>query len=404
MPTVTLKASDQQRRFLASTADTVVFQGGARSGKTWAGALKALLLAHEYQCAGMLVAPSYPQLKQAMMPELIGIGGELGLLDKWTWNKADNVITFPSGSRIWLRTASIPESLLGVTLGWAVGDEVALWSRQAYDYLQGRISDPSGPRIVCFTFTPKGTAHWTYRSLAESRDGLEVIRATSRDNPTLPKDYHERADRELGVGSLVWRQEVLGEYVAYEGLVYPEFDETLHVKQPPADGIATAIGGIDWGWTNNGVALVIGIDGEGNAWLLEEVVQQRKELSWWAETLQVLTDRYNVAKWYADPSEPGNIEHMRRAHLPVAQAMNEVVPGITAVAGRFASRRLFLAPDCTVTRAELRAYCWKQQRDGTIRNDEPQKVNDHCMDALRYAVIALQKAPRRPAVIFGSEG
>jgi len=65
---------------------------------------------------------------------------------------------------------------------------------------------------------------------------------------------------------------------------------------------------------------------------------------------------------------------------------------------------LFLAPDCTVTRAELRAYCWKQQRDGTIRNDEPQKVNDHCMDALRYAVIALQKAPRRPAVIFGSEG
>ena len=73
MPTVTLKASDQQRRFLASTADTVVFQGGARSVKTWAGALKALLLAHEYQCAGMLVAPSYPQLKQAMMPELIGI-------------------------------------------------------------------------------------------------------------------------------------------------------------------------------------------------------------------------------------------------------------------------------------------------------------------------------------------
>ena len=39
--------------------------------------------------------------------------------------------------------------------------------------------------------------------------------------------------------------------------------------------------------------------------------------------------------------------------------------------------------------AEFESYAWKE-RSGTMR-DEPEKVNDHAMDALRYGVMYLDR-------------
>ncbi|MEN6545357.1 MAG: phage terminase large subunit [Armatimonadia bacterium] len=386
---ITIRASSKQRRFLDSRAATVVYQGGARAGKTWAGALKALLLAQAYpHCRGMIVAPSYPMLRQAVVAELTTLADSMGLLHTWQWNKSDNEITLPGGGRILLRTASNPGSLLGATLGWAVGDEVALWSREAYNYLQGRLSDPQGPRQVAFTFTPKGTAHWTYSLLSQSRQGLEVIRALNRDNPSLPEDYFERIDRELGVGSPIWRQEALGEYVAFEGLVYPQFDGERHVAEPPPDTVwASVIGAVDWGWTNPGSLLVLGMDIEGRIWVLDEVYETEQPVEWWAAEAARLTRQYKVAQWFCDPSEPGNIAAFRRAGVPATRALNEVIPGIAAVAGRLQNDTLYVRSCCVHVVSEFGSYCWKQTRDGVVRADQPEKVNDHAMDPVRYGVM-----------------
>lgn len=398
---ITIRASSKQRQFLASDADTVVYQGGARAGKTWAGALKALLLALQYpSCRGMIVAPSYPMLKQAVIVELTTLADSMGLLRHWTWNKVDGEITLPTGGHILLRTASNPSSLLGATLGWAVGDEVALWPKQAYNYLQGRLSDPKGPRQVVFTFTPKGTSHWTYGLLSESRAGLDVIRATSHDNPTLPQDYFERVDREYGTGSLIWRQEVLGEYVAFEGLVYPQFNVETHVVQLPKDlQFVSVVGGVDWGWTHPGVLLVGGLDAEGVLWIVEEVYESERTIEWWIDRAKELSEKWKVLTWYCDPSEPANIQAFKRAGVPATKAINEVVPGLAAVGGRLYANTLRISLDCTHLRSETLTYCFKQSREGVIRPDEPSKVNDHAADAARYLVMGVTRASR-PKIFF----
>jgi PBSX family phage terminase large subunit len=400
MPIV-IRASLRQRRFLDSQEATVVYQGGARAGKTWAGSLKALLLALQYpNCRGMIVAPSYPMLKQAVVVELTMLADSLGLLHRWAWNKSDNEIVLHTGGRILLRTASNPSSLLGATLGWAVGDEVALWPKQAYDYLQGRLSDPRGPRQVVFTFTPKGTAHWTYGLLSESRAGLDVVRATSHDNPTLPADYFERVDREYGRGSLIWRQEVLGEYVAFEGLVYPQFDVETHVVQVPEDiRFVSVVGGVDWGWTNPGVLLVGGLDADGVLWIVEEVYASEQTIEWWVDRARELTEKWGVLTWYCDPSEPHNIHAFQREGLPATKAVNEIVPGLAAVGGRLYANTLRISLECTHLRSETLTYCFKQSRDGVIRPDQPATVNDHAMDAERYLVMGVTRASK-PKIFF----
>lgn len=388
--TIEIQASFKQLRFLSSTASNVVFQGGARSGKTWAGVLQTLRLACQYPCWGMYVSPTYKQLDQSAIPHLLDLSAKMGLAQQWKWNKTKGIIEIPNGGVMLLRSAEDPCSLLGATLGWAVCDEIGLWRRQAYDYLQDRLSDTRGPRQCYFTFTPKGV-NWVYDILGQPREGLEIIHATQADNPTLPADYHERMRREHGEGSLYWRQEVLGEYVAWEGLVYPQFAVDRHVQEPPAlrDFVRLVLG-VDWGWTNPGVMLVVGMDCRGNVWVLDEVYERQRSIEWWQERARGLCGQWHgLRDAYCDPSDPANIVALQVVGVNADKANNEVIPGIAAVASRFANGELYIAPHCGETVRELGVYCWKSRPDGTVRYDEPEKTNDHALDALRYAIMGL---------------
>lgn len=386
--------SEAQYEFIVSDAPNVVFQAGAGAGKTWAGVCKALLNARRSPGSrGMFVAPSFPQLQQAVMPHLLTLGGDMGLLTLWDWQKQQNRIVLPNGSEFWLRSADNPAALLGADLAWCVGDEVALWKRQAYDYLMGRLRQPGYAHQAAFTFTPKGR-NWCHETLGIERTGLQIIRASTFTNPFLETDYHDRLRREYGEGTQLWQQEVLGEYVAWEGLVYPQFSVDTHIIEPPAD-IVTAVGGVDWGWTNPGVMLVLGVAADGTFHVLHETYEREQPIEWWAAEAQRLTARYGVSEWHCDPSEPGNIRALKVAGVEAVAANNAVVPGIAAASARIASRELLLAPQCVETVRELQAYCWKTRPDGTQRKDEPEKHNDHAMDALRYAVMALTVVKRR---------
>ncbi len=391
---LSIPASKEQQAFCNATEPTVVFQGGAGSGKTWAGVYKAMVLALTHGGSrGMFVAPSFPQMQQAVIPHLMSIAGRFDLLRRWKWNRQQNLIQLPNGSSMWLRSADNPTALLGADLAWCVGDEVGLWKKQAYDFLIGRLRQPGYPHQAAFTFTPKGL-NWCHEVLGVPRAGLRVIRATTLLNPFLDTGYYDRLIREYGKDTQLWRQEVLGEYVAWEGLIYPQFSVDTHIIEPPAD-IVTAVGGVDWGWTNPGVMLVLGVAADGTFHVLHETYEREQPIEWWAAEAQRLTARYGVSEWHCDPSEPGNIRALKVAGVEAVAANNAVVPGIAAASARIASRELLLAPQCVETVRELQTYCWKTRPDGTQRKDEPEKHNDHAMDALRYAVMALTVVKRR---------
>ncbi len=401
-----IKAHEPQRIFCRSAAPTVVFQGGVGSGKTWAGVVWALVKKAMGQpgSAGMIVAATFPMLRQATTPHLQRLAEQTGQSQTWQWNRAENVIQLENGSTIYLRSAENPDSLLGADLAWAYGDELGLWRHDAYRYLMGRLRQTGFEHQAAFTFTPKGTTHWTYEELGRRRDGIEIIRVSTHDNPSLSPDVLERLRREYGEGSPFWQQEVAGEYVAFEGLVYPEFSQERHVRVVPPEGVrwVRVVAGVDWGWTNPGVILVLGLDAEDRVWIIGEEYAEGRPVTGaegtasWVTAAHQLHEAYGVEAFYCDPSEPGNIDAFRRAGLPAEKADNAVVPGIAAVASRLGNETMYIHPTCTNTIREIMGYCWRQGRDGIARHDEPQKVDDHACDALRYAVLALC----RPRAMF----
>jgi len=399
--TITIEAHDKQREFLLSKAPNVVFQGGARSGKTWAGCLKALLMLRQYPGVwGMYVSPTYKQLQQAAMPHLLKLADKLDMIRHWSFNKSEGIISIPGGGTMLLRSAEDPAALLGATLGWAVGDEVALWRKQSYDFLQDRLSDPEGPRQAFFTFTPKGR-NWAYEILGIPRDGLQIIHATTHDNWTLPDDYHQRLKTEHGEGTRYWQQEVLGEYVSWEGLVYQAFSIETHVKPLPADvQVVRTVLAVDWGWSNPGVMLPVQLLADGTVHVPDESYGRERPLEAWAEEARRLGGRYGVDVATCDPSDPANIAHLQRAGIRARKANNEVLPGITAVAGLLSTLRLTVDPSCENLIRELGMYSYKQRPDGTVRPDEPDKVDDHACDALRYGVMELLARPLADSVVL----
>jgi len=85
---------------------------------------------------------------------------------------------------------------------------------------------------------------------------------------------------------------------------------------------------------------------------------------------------------------------MRNAHLPVREADNAVHDGIQRVKARLARAgdgrpRLTISPSCVNLLAEIESYVWREGKQGV--KDEPEKINDHAMDALRYAVMYIDR-------------
>lgn len=103
-----IKAHEPQRIFCRSAAPTVVFQGGVGSGKTWAGVVWALVKKAMGQpgSAGMMVAATFPMLRQATIPHLQRLAEQTGQARTWQWNRAENVIQLDNGSTIYLRSAA----------------------------------------------------------------------------------------------------------------------------------------------------------------------------------------------------------------------------------------------------------------------------------------------------------
>lgn len=126
-------------------------------------------------------------------------------------------ITFPTGGTIQLRSSDNPDSLRGATLDGVVFDEAALAKREAWPYLRPTLGIKRGWAL--FISTPHGDNwfHDLYQE-AQGRKGWATWRSPSSDNPHLPEDDIENARVEMG--SLVFSQEYLAEFVSYSTGVF----------------------------------------------------------------------------------------------------------------------------------------------------------------------------------------
>ena len=368
MPNLTFDVYPKQDDFIHDPARFTALVGGIGSGKSRAGVIKAIVAAASRPCLGMVTAPTYPMLRDATLRTFLDLAEPL-VRD---FNKSEMTATLVNGSQVLFRSADNPDRLRGPNLHFWYGDEASLYDKDVWPVMIGRLRADGEAGQAWLTTTPKGR-NWLYQRQAD----MSVTRVRTRDNPWLSAEFVRSL--EASYTGLFARQELEGEFVAFEGLVYDDFDRAVHVAAPPSSFVQV-VAGVDEGYTNPAVIIPVGFDTDGRAWVITEFYQRRVLQGTVVQTARMFRDLYRVRAFYVDPSAAGLAAEMQQAGLTVIAANNSVAEGIQTVKARLARAgdgkpRLFVSPECANLLAELESYVWREGRGGL--RDEPVKENDH---------------------------
>jgi PBSX family phage terminase large subunit len=308
------------------------------------------------------------------------------------------------------------EKIRGLTLAGAYVDEASLLPESFWSMLKTRLSI-EGARLYCTT-NPDGPNHWLKidhldrAKLHLTRDGnlerfsgadlLDLHRFSFQldDNPSLPRQFIEDTKKEH-VG-LWYRRLVLGDWCLAEGAVYEMFDPNRHVvDELPLMRRWLALG-IDYGQTNPFAGLVLGVGTDSCLYLAHEFwwsgrvqrqqltdVEYSQRLRDWLDGLPATPDgelKGIRPQWVVvDPSAASFYQQLHRDKLTPTLGNNSVLDGIRTVSSLLAQDKLFIHRSCRNLLNELPGYSWDDSK-AAKGEDAPVKVDDHAVDAMRYAI------------------
>ena len=326
------------------------------------------------------VAPTYQQARDIAWEQLKRDCTEAAE----SINESRLEIKLVNGSQIVLRGWESIETLRGQRFDLIVLDEVAMmrnfWSHWQ-EIIRPTLTDTKGEGI--FISTPKGFNHFYELYGLESKDeDYKSFHFTTFDNPHIPKEEIEKAQKELTEDRFA--QEYLADFRKTEGLVYKEFDRALHLFNEEIRGIKT-IGGVDFGFTNPAAVVVIEKDDDATYWITSEWYKTGQTDAQIADYVAAL--RFNEC--YPDPESASGIEELNRRGVNVRDVIknkDSIRNGISVIRELFKSNRLFIHKSCVNLIWELETYSYPDKKANHNEEEKPIKENDHLCDALRYAL------------------
>lgn len=362
------------------------FTSGIGAGKTVAGIMRLAANVNEWNPGEMfmVVTPTSLGLKNVILPEL----SKWGFLDGWEYYGPQSEtpgLHAPNGSRILLESADNDrkiQRLRGPSIAGFWMDEPNLIAPKAWDILTGRLRTGSY-RNAWVTGTPKGR-NWVWEKFHPNSDDQlgsvnGVLGVPSFANPHLPLDYRKDILDEYEGG--FYDQEVLGQFVKFEGLVYRWFGRETHVGDyADAGGFDEYVYGVDFGHSNPSAIVCLGR--RGDQWLVTETFYERRltDSDLGDEALRMV-ERNGEGTFYCDPADPGAIAEFQRKGLTAKKAVNDITPGIKTVSSQ--QDHLMVDESCQPLITEFNQYQYPEDDDA---RDVPIDANNHALDALRYAL------------------
>jgi len=391
------KLSPWQHQVATDTHRFRIVCAGRRSGKSVLSRLIVLKWACENVGLYWIVSPTYKMSKMIHWREL---GKEI----PYEWiikkNEVELSITLKNGSVIELKGAENPDALRGVKLRGLVIDEIA--SIRNWDWLWGEVLRPTltdyqAPAL--FISTPKGFNHFhTLYEAGQNTDGDYCSwRFTSYDNPYVSKEEIDHAKNELTEDTFA--QEYLADFRKYTGLIYKEFDRSLHVKDLADFKPIFWIRGLDRGFRNPTALCWIGVDKDGVWYQTHELYRAgltNPELVRLAKDMRGDTDPEFSTMDSAQASDIKDLADMGEDFIPVSKESGEAnIDYVRWKIQKFAARLkvredgrpgYYVNPRCENTIREFETYRWKEKRQTEAQDlneaETPEKANDHMMDAL----------------------
>lgn len=387
------------------------YKGGRGVGKT-AGAvsrIKGMIDRGELAPGARILCmgPTYPQLKDGTLvsfDELMGNEGFGYIVDKVNGNEPHRMLV--NGIKIYFRNASNPDQTRGhqVQLVWL--DEAAQMRKDILQMTAPCLRNHGDDAIyqtIC-TSTPRGK-NWLYGTfvnpetrMGEEKLGFYHITTVEAERIGIARPGYV-ASMNIPEGTAWWRQEILGEEVAFTGNVFhydPERDTPSPFILPTK--FKRVVGGIDIGTTAPTAIVLVGIDEVGRYWVFREYYQKRADMHDWLKVIGEWQREFKVAFWSIDAAANLEYRTMKSAGFSVKNSLKAKDAAGTVVnfINSLMERDLFrISPDCAFGIMELQNYEHKELQSGDevtfLDKVKPNQI-DHFIDAMRYAIAPLSNA------------
>jgi len=392
---VVFKPTAIQRKALALLkcgAKHILLYGGSRSGKTTVLVMAIIFRALMYAGSRHLICRYRAKdarssvLRETLIPWLDNTIGKQG----YTYLAHESMITLFNGSEIWiggLGDREQADKILGHEYNTIYFNEISQLSylsvTTAYSRLAMRIQGCKN--LFFYDCNPGSPLHWAYKVFVlkkqfitgeplEKPELYQSMMLNPEDNlDNLPEDYISDI-----LDVLPEKQKARfrdGLWVKAEGVIYDKFDESMIIKACDLPkNFDRFAAGQDFGL--NITFVKIGWVGE-TIYVLDDYGAFNMTTQSFNEELTARgLFEGDLFPAYCDPAGGERIQEVTGGE----KANNSVESGIDYINAKIERRQFFVSEKCTGVLSEIWDYC----RDEA---GEIVKVNDHYLDALRYAIF-----------------
>ena len=221
--------------------------------------------------------------------------------------------------------------------------------------------------------------------LSNGQLNIKAFNFTLYDNTFLNKEYVESIEASTPTG-MFFDRDILGIWVASEGVVYQDFNKDVHYIKEANIGFKKVFCGVDFGWEHYGSIVVVGLGLDDRYYLIKEYAYKHKDIEYWISIAKEIMKDYGNINFYCDYARPDYVHKLQVNGIRAINAKKDVLEGISTVATLFKTNRLLILEDnVNIFKTEIYNYVWAKGKD------EPIKSSDDVLDSLRYAIYSDMK-------------
>jgi phage terminase large subunit len=349
----------------------IINEGGSRSSKTYS--LCQLMIIYCLQNKNKIVSvirKTFPALRATVLRDFIEILKEIGLYNQESHNKSEHIYTFSNGSMVEFFSVDDEQKIRGRKRDIAWCNEANELYFDDFTQLNMRTEHK-----LIFDYNPSDSASWLYDL---PKDESILIKSTYKDNPFLPQSIKTQIEDLKRTDEALYQIYALGEKATSKSNVYANWS---FVPYKP-ERFVNFVYGIDFGY-NHPTALMRVYYCDNDIYVEPVIYESYLTTTMLIEKFIVLGIEQTVTI-LADYSRPEIIREMNIAGYDVQNANKVVKKGIDNV-------KTFgvICQEDKALKREYENYKWK--KIGDFITDEPVKLFDDAMDAIRYATTHIRQ-------------
>jgi phage terminase large subunit len=355
----------------------ILNEGGTRSGKTHS-ILQCLI--HQAitrpKITIVIVKRTKTSMYEMVIKEFMNILKDLDLYSDRNYNKVKSVYIFPNGSQVSFIGGDDGDSLRGFASDMIFFNEANLIKKDVYLQLAMRTSG----QIFC-DLNPSENDHWVYD--LQKEENAITIKSTYLDNDFLSAGQVKFIEDLIRTDENYYRVYALGLQPIPKSRVYNHFIEWDTLNENIEHKIVDYSYGLDFGF-NHITALVKVMRTNDAYYIKEEIYLPELTPTDLVNKMKEVGIEKNKYIW-ADSARPDIIEEIRRAGYFI-RGVNKGGSGGSVKAGidKIRTSVIYLDKYSNNIWSEYNKYMWKTYNDNILQ--EPVKLYDDAMDAIRYAI------------------